>query len=192
MAKNLKKQMQFTPLSLKDAYTIDLKPRGDERGRFTRLFCARELLQIGHTKPIVNVNHSYTQKAGTIRGMHFQYPPDCEIKIVKCIRGAIWDCIVDIRKDSPTFLKWEGVELTENNNRMIYVPEGFAHSFQSLTDDVEIVYFVSSFYAANNEGGLRFDDPTLNINWPVKVSEVSARDREHTLLNDNFQGVTLA
>ena len=184
--------MQFTPLSLKGAYTIELEPRGDERGRFTRLFCARELAQIGHAKPIVNVNHSYTQKKGTIRGMHFQYPPDCEIKIVKCIRGAIWDCIVDIRKDSPTFLKWEGVELTDSNNRMIYVPEGFAHSFQSLTDDVEIVYFVSNFYAANNEGGLRFDDPMLNIEWQREVTEVSARDREHPLLNDAFEGMDMS
>ena len=184
--------MQFTPLSLKDAYTIDLQPRGDERGRFTRLFCARELAQIGHTKPIVNVNHSYTQKAGTIRGMHFQYPPDCEIKIVKCVRGAIWDCIVDIRKNSPTFLKWEGVELTENNHRMIYVPEGFAHGFQSLSDDVEIVYFVSNFYASNNEGGLRFDDPALSIPWQREATEVSVRDREHALLNADFQGITLA
>jgi len=185
------KTMQFTPLSLKGAYAIELAPRGDERGRFTRLFCARELARIGHTKPIVNVNYSYTQKAGTIRGMHFQYPPDCEVKIVKCLRGAIWDCIVDIRKDSPTFLKWEGVELTESNNQMIYVPEGFAHGFQSLSDDVEIVYFVSNFYAPNNEDGLRFDDPALNIQWPLEVTEVSARDREHRLCSQNFKGVTL-
>ena len=183
--------MQFTPLSLKDAYTIELSPRGDERGRFTRLFCARELAQIGHTKPIVNVNHSYTQKAGTIRGMHFQYPPDCEIKIVKCLRGAIWDCIVDIRKDSPTFLKWEGTELTESNHRMIYVPEGFAHGFQALTDDVEIVYFVSNFYAPNNEAGLRFDDPALNIQWRQEATEVSARDREHCLLDTDFKEIVV-
>jgi len=183
--------MKFQPLPLSGAWQIDLEPRGDERGRFTRLFCARELAEIGHVKPIVNVNHSYTQKAGTIRGMHFQHAPDCEIKIVKCVRGAIWDCIVDIRKDSPTFLQWTALELTDNNHRMIYVPEGFAHGFQSLTDDVEIIYFVSNFYAPNNEAGLRFDDPALNIQWPVEVTEVSARDREHTLINDSFQGVTL-
>ena len=180
--------MQFTKLSLQGAYAIELTSRGDERGRFTRLFCATELARIGHVKPIVNVNHSYTQKTGTIRGLHFQYPPDCEVKIVKCLRGAIWDCIVDIRKGSPTFLQWEGIELTESNNRMIYVPEGFAHSFQSLTDDVEIAYFVSNYYAPNNEGGLRYDDPALNITWPVTVTEVSARDKEHPLLNENFEG----
>jgi dTDP-4-dehydrorhamnose 3,5-epimerase len=183
--------MQFHPLSLSDAYIIELEPRGDERGRFTRLFCARELAQIGHTKPIVNVNHSYTQKAGTIRGMHFQYPPHAEVKIVKCLRGAIWDCIVDIRRDSPTYLKWEGVELTESNDRMMYVPEGFAHGFQSLTDDVEVVYFVSNFYAPNDEGGLRFDDPALNITWQREVAEVSVKDREHRLIDDGFQGVVI-
>jgi dTDP-4-dehydrorhamnose 3,5-epimerase len=182
--------MKFHPLPLSGAFEIGLEPRGDERGRFTRLFCARELAEIGHDKPIVNVNHSYTQKAGTIRGMHFQYSPDCEIKIVKCLRGAIWDCIIDLRRDSPTFLQWAGIELTQSNHRMIYIPEGFAHGFQSLTDDTEIVYFVSNFYAPNNEAGLRFDDPMLNIAWPVDVTEVSVRDREHPMLNRDFQGVT--
>ena len=182
--------MKFQPLSLFGAYTIELEPRGDERGRFTRLFCAKELTEIGHVKPIVNVNHSYTQQKGTIRGMHFQYPPDCEIKIVKCFRGAIWDCIVDIRKDSPTFLQWGGVELRENNNRMIYIPEGFAHGFQALTDDVEITYFVTAFYASDNEGGLRFDDPKLQIEWPASVTVVSDRDRMHQLLTDTFEGIT--
>jgi len=181
--------MQFTPLSLQDAYMIELEPRGDERGRFTRLFCAKELAEIGHVKPIVNVNHSYTQKAGTIRGMHFQYPPDCEVKIVKCLRGTIWDCIVDIRKGSPTFLQWTGIELTESNHRMIYIPEGFAHGFQTLTDDVEIVYFVSNFYAPNNEAGLRYDDPRLNIAWPKNVTEVSAKDGVHPLLSDAFESM---
>ena len=181
--------MKFQPLSLFGAYTIELEPRGDERGRFTRLYCAKELAAIGHVKPIVNVNHSYTQQKGTIRGMHFQFPPDCEIKMVKCLRGAIWDCIVDIRKDSPTFLQWAGVELSENNNRMIYIPEGFAHGFQSLTDDVEITYFVTVFYASNNEGGLRFDDPAIKIDWPVPPTVVSDRDKNHALLTDTFEGI---
>jgi len=183
--------MKFQPLPLPGAYQIDLEPRGDTRGRFTRLFCAKELAAIGHAKPIVNVNHSYTQKAGTIRGMHFQNPPDCEVKIVKCLRGAIWDCIVDVRRYSPTWLQWTGLELTESNHRMIYVPEGFAHGFQALTDDVEIVYFVSHFYAPDNEAGLRFDDPALTIAWPTGVTEVSSRDKAHPLLNHEFQGVTL-
>ncbi len=181
--------MHFHSLPLFGAYTIELEPRGDERGRFARLFCAKELATIGHAKPIVNVNHSYTQLAGTIRGMHFQNPPDCEIKIVKCLRGKIWDCIADIRKNSPTFLQWTGVELTADNNRMIYVPEGFAHGFQALSDDVEITYFVTAFYAANNEGGLRFDDPKLSINWPVPPTVVSDRDKTHPPLTDTFEGI---
>ena len=182
--------MRFIPLSLKDAYIIEQEPRGDERGRHTRSFCARELTQIGHIKPIVNVNLSYSQKKGTIRGLHFQNPPDCEVKFVQCLRGAIWDCIVDIRKDSPTFLKWENVELTEGNFRMIYVPEGFAHGFQSLCDDVELLYFHTNFYAPHNESGLRFNDPMLNITWPSEVTQVSERDNGHKLLDDTFEGVT--
>lgn len=182
--------MKFQPLSLSGAYTIDLEPRGDERGRFTRLFCAKELAEIGHDKPIVNVNHSYTQRKGTIRGMHFQHRPDCEIKIVKCLCGAIWDCIVDLRKGSPTFLQWVGVELTEANDRLIYIPEGFAHGFQALTDDVELLYFHTQFYAGPSEGGLRFDDPTLDIRWPMPPGVVSDRDRNFESINPNrFEGI---
>ena len=181
--------MKFHPLAFSGAFVVELEPRGDERGWFARLFCAKELAEIGHAKPIVNVNHSFTQKKGTIRGMHFQYPPNCEVKIVKCLRGAIWDCIVDVRRDSPTFLQWVGVELTEDNHQMIYIPEGFAHGFQALTNDVEIIYFVSEFYASDNEGGLRFDDPELQIEWPVPPTIVSDRDRSHPLITDSFEGI---
>ncbi len=181
--------MRFHPLSLTGAYEIELTPRGDSRGRFARLFCAMEFAEIGHTKPIVNINFSYSRKKGTIRGMHFQNPPDSEVKIIKCLRGTIWDCIVDVRKDSPTFLKWAGVELSESNDRMIYVPEGFAHGFQALTENVEIIYFVSNYYAPTNEAGLRFDDPELKIDWPTEPTEVSPRDQTHRLINDHFRGV---
>ena len=182
--------MNFVPLSLPDAYAIDLSPRGDERGSYTRLFCANELNHIGLNKPIVNINHSYSRYQGTIRGVHFQYPPDSEIKIVKCIRGAIWDCIVDIRKSSPTFLKWDAVELSADNNKMIYIPEGFAHGFQTLTDNVEIIYCVTAFYAPNNEDGLRFDDPTLKISWPLPPTVVAERSRKHKLITErtNWEG----
>ena len=176
---------------LSGAYQIELEPRGDERGRFTRLFCAKELAEIGHVKPIVHINHSYTQTAGTIRGMHFQNPPDCEIKIVKCLRGAIWDCIVDIRKDSPTFLQWTAVELTDNNNRMIYIPEGFAHGFQSLTDDAELLYFHTGFYAPQSESGLRYSDKEISIEWPITATVVSERDQLHSLIDSHFRGITI-
>jgi dTDP-4-dehydrorhamnose 3,5-epimerase len=184
--------MKFFELNLRGAYRIELESHGDERGRFTRLFCANELKEIGLAKPIVNINHSSTQQKGTIRGLHFQYPPDCEIKIVKCLRGAVWDCLVDVRKDSPTFLKWDAVELSSENNRMIYIPEGFAHGFQTLTDDVEIVYFVTNFYSPNNEDGLRFDDTDLHIDWQLKATVVSERDRKHPLLAEKkgWKGMT--
>lgn len=184
-------KMKFTPLTLPDAYKIEIESRGDSRGKFSRLFCAKQFQQIAFDKTIVNVYHSYTATKGTIRGMHFQYPPDCEIKIVKCIRGAIWDCMVDIRKDSSTFLQWEASELTDQNDTMMYVPEGFAHGFQSLTDDVEVLYCVTNFYSSENEGGLRFDDPRLGITWPLELSVISDRDRAHPLLDDRFEGIVL-
>ncbi len=183
--------MTFSALNLSGAFQINLEPKGDERGAFTRLFCADELKSIGLTKPIVNINHSYTRQQGTIRGMHFQYPPDCEIKIISCSKGIIWDCIVDIRKDSPTFLQWTAVELSAKNNKMIYVPEGFAHGFQSLTDDVEMLYFHTAFYNPKNEGGLCFDDPALAINWPLLPTFVSEKDRQYNLISTNFQGVSI-
>ncbi|MDR3198166.1 MAG: dTDP-4-dehydrorhamnose 3,5-epimerase [Planctomycetaceae bacterium] len=185
--------MKFSELKLRGAYKIDLEPCGDERGSFTRLFCANELKAIGLTKPIVNINHSYTQQKGTIRGLHFQNPPDCEIKIMKCIRGTIWDCIVDIRKNSPTFLQYDAVELSSENNKMIYVPEGFAHGFQTLTDDVEIIYFITEFYVPKNENGLRFDDDKLKIDWQLKATVVSERDKKHQLLDEkeDWEGITI-
>jgi dTDP-4-dehydrorhamnose 3,5-epimerase len=183
--------MKFIPLKLQGAFRIDLEPQGDQRRQLTRLFCTNELKEIGHIKPIVNVNYSYTQRKGTIRGLHFQYPPDCEIKIVKCLRGTVWDCIVDIRKDSPTFLKWEATELAADNNRMVYIPEGFAHGFQTLTDDVELLYFHTNYYAPHNEGGLRFNDPVLNINWSLPIEFVSERDQQHQLIEPEFKGVSL-
>ncbi|MDR2114923.1 MAG: dTDP-4-dehydrorhamnose 3,5-epimerase family protein [Planctomycetaceae bacterium] len=185
--------MKFSELKLRGVYKIDLEPRGDERGWFTRLFCANELKEIGFTKPIVNINHSYTQQKGTIRGLHFQYPPDCEIKMVKCIRGMVWDCVVDIRKGSPTFLQWDATELSVENNKMIYIPEGFAHGFQTLTNDVELIYFVTSFYSPKNEDGLRFDDVELCINLPIKATVISERDKKHPLLAEkkDWQGIIL-
>ncbi|MDR2440416.1 MAG: dTDP-4-dehydrorhamnose 3,5-epimerase [Planctomycetaceae bacterium] len=183
--------MKFSELKLQGVYEIDLESHHDERGWFTRLFCVNELKAIGLTKPIVNINYSYTQQKGTIRGLHFQYPPDCEIKIVKCICGVICDCIVDIRKGSPTFLQYDMVELSSENNKMIYIPEGFAHGFQTLTDNAELLYFVTAFYSPKNEDGLRFDDAQLNINWQLKATIVSERDRNHPLLAEkkDWEGI---
>jgi len=181
--------MNFKPLTLSGAYVIELTPRGDARGKFTRLFCEKELSQIGHTKPIVNINASVSQQKGTLRGMHFQKPPKAEVKIVRCVRGAVYDVIVDLRKDSSTFLQHIGVELSDTNNRMLYIPEGFAHGFQTLTDDVEFMYFVTEFYSPELEGGLRYDDPRLAITWQLKPTEVSPRDQTHPLLDAGFTGL---
>jgi dTDP-4-dehydrorhamnose 3,5-epimerase len=181
--------MKFFPLSPAGAYYIELEPRGDERGRFARLLCMEELEKIGHTKQIVQVNHSYSRSKGTIRGMHFQYPPFGEIKLVTCLRGKVFDVIVDLRAGSSTFLTWQGLELSEENRRMMYIPEGFAHGFQTLEDDVELLYFHTAFYTPNSEGGVRYDDEKLKILWPLPVSEVSARDRKHKKITNDFKGI---
>ncbi|MDR2757384.1 MAG: dTDP-4-dehydrorhamnose 3,5-epimerase family protein [Planctomycetaceae bacterium] len=183
--------MKFSELNLQGTYRIDIEPNCNNQDWFAQLFCADALKEIGHLKPIVNVNHSYTQQKGTIRGLHFQYPPDCEIKIVKCIRGAIWDCVVDVRNNSPTFLKWDAIELTSDNNQMIYIPEGVAHGFQTLDDNVELLYFHTNFYASQNEGGLRFDDPTLRIASPLPPINISERDQQHQLITTTFKGISL-
>lgn len=135
------------------------------------------------------MNHSYTKQVGTIRGMHYQLPPFNEIKMVRCIRGSVFDVIVDIRKDSPTFLKWVGVEISANNKKMIYIPAGFAHGFQTLEDDCELIYQHSALYMPAVEGGIRYSDALVNINWPLKLSSISERDKQHELLNTNFKGI---
>jgi len=140
---------------------------------------------------LVQINHSLSRKIGATRGMHFQYPPRAEIKLVKCIKGAVYDVIVDIRKGSPSFLKWHGIELSETNMKMIYIPEGFAHGFQVLRADSELIYLHTEFYAPDYEGALRYDDPLLNIQWPLQVTDISEKDKKHPLLDSNFEGLEL-
>ncbi|MDA3898182.1 MAG: dTDP-4-dehydrorhamnose 3,5-epimerase [Desulfobacteraceae bacterium] len=183
--------MKFMPLPLSGAHIIIPEPRKDKRGLFARIFCADELKQIGHTKNIVQVNHSGTVKKGAVRGMHFQYSPKAEIKIIKCIRGAVFDVIVDIRLGSSTFLQWHGENLTSENMKMMYVPEGFAHGFQVLEENSELLYFHTEYYSPEHEGAVRHDDPMIGIDWPVGVTEVSERDKTHPLLNDDFAGVEI-
>lgn len=181
--------MIFTPTSLAGSYVIDLEPFSDERGWFARFYCKNEFQQIGHAQEWVQLNHSFTTHTGTVRGMHFQLPPFREIKMVRCIAGAIFDVIVDIRKDSPTFLKWTGVELSAANRKMLYIPEGFAHGFQTLTDNCELIYHHSAAYAPGSEGGIRYDDPAIGITWPLPVNNLSARDASHPYLNEHFKGI---
>lgn len=182
--------MIFNPTPLAAAFTIDVQPFQDSRGFFTRVFCEKEFAEHQLAQHFVQANHSGTQGKGVIRGMHFQHSPHCEVKLVKCVQGAIYDVIVDVRKGSPTFLQWFGAELTAENKRMMYVPAGFAHGFQSLSDYSEIVYMVSSFYNKESEGGIRYDDPAVKIQWPLPVSLVSDKDQKISLVDLSFDGVT--
>lgn len=181
--------MKFEPIFLKNAYLVQPEPFVDERGWFARTFCKREFEHIGHSKEWVQLNHSVTLKKGAIRGMHFQLPPFREIKMVKCIAGAVFDVIVDLRQGSPTFLRWFGAELSSANRTMMYIPEGFAHGFQCLTDNCELIYHHTEFYKPEAESGLRFDDPAVGIEWPLQVSEISARDMSHAFLTESFKGI---
>jgi dTDP-4-dehydrorhamnose 3,5-epimerase len=181
--------MKFSETYLKGAYTAELEPSVDERGTFYRVFCKMEYIRIGHEKEIVQINHSLTRQRGTIRGMHYQVPPASETKIIRCIRGTAYDVIVDIRAGSPTFLRWHGVEISKNNMQVVYIPEGFAHGFQALEDNTELLYQHTAFYNPTYEQGLRFNDPQLSIKWPLDVSSISERDSHHPFIDSNFQGV---
>jgi dTDP-4-dehydrorhamnose 3,5-epimerase len=181
--------MTFTPTPLQGSFIIEPNVFADERGWFARFYCKNDFQEIGHQKEWVQLNHSVTNKKGTIRGMHFQLNPFREIKMVKCIAGAVYDVIVDVRRESATFLKWFGVELSASNKKMLYIPERFAHGFQCLQDHCELIYHHTEFYAPNSEGGIRFDDPKINITWPLPVSLVSSRDSAHVLIDDNFKGI---
>ena len=184
-----KLSIQETPL--KGVYVIDTDAFRDTRGVFARWFCDRELEPILSGQKIVNVNFSRTVKKGSIRGMHFQYPPDTETKIVRCIRGCILDVIVDIRKGSPTFLQHFAVELSSEKMNMLYIPKGFAHGFQSLEDNSEIMYLVTQYYSSENESGLNALDPKLNIKWPLDVADMSDKDRNRPYLGDGFSGLQI-
>jgi len=166
-----------TPLA--GAFLIDLERRGDKRGSFARLFCEREFAERGLTSRIVQSNTSFNASKGTLRGMHYQLPPKAETKIVRCIRGALWDVVLDLREHSTTFGRWFGAELTAENRRMMYVPKGFAHGFVTLADDTEAFYFVDEFYAPDLERGIRWNDPRFGIDWPIEPATISDKDRNY-------------
>lgn len=163
----------------------------DHRGSFARLFCERELAQVLGKRRIVQINHSRTTTVGTIRGMHYQRPPHAEIKLVRCLRGKVWDVAVDLRTSSLTFLRWHAEELTPENGRMLVIPEGFAHGFQVLEPDSELLYLHTSFYAADAEGGIPCDDPETGITWPLPISQLSDRDRCHAPITQDFKGIVV-
>jgi len=168
--------MLFSPTTLKDAMLIDIEKRGDDRGYFARTMCRDEFAAHGLVSDFVQANHSYNRSRGTLRGMHFQRAPHEEVKLVRCVRGAILDVIIDLRPESPTYRKWEGFELSAENGRLLYVPGGFAHGFQTLVDDVDVTYQVSHPYTPAAEGGVRHDDPAFGIRWPEPVTVISPKD----------------
>jgi dTDP-4-dehydrorhamnose 3,5-epimerase len=176
--------MIFTETKLKGAFIIDIEPRRDNRGFFARVFCQREFTDHGLKPVIAQGNMAFNIKKGTIRGMHFQYPPAAESKLVRCPRGGILDIIVDLRPESPTYMEQVVVELTQDNFRAIYVPERFAHGYQTLADNTETSYQMGEFYAPDCDGGLRYNDPRLKLKWPLPVSEISPKDADAKLLDE--------
>jgi dTDP-4-dehydrorhamnose 3,5-epimerase len=181
--------MMFHPTPLKDAYLIELERRADDRGFFARLFCQNEFAEAGLSPQFVQINNAFSTKKATLRGLHYQLPPSAEIKLVRCVRGALFDCIIDIRPDSPTYEKWFGAELDENNRLAMYVPRGFAHGILTLKTDTEVLYMVSDFYTPERERGLRWDDPHFNVSWPFKPQEISPKDLAWPDFDPTFHGV---
>jgi dTDP-4-dehydrorhamnose 3,5-epimerase len=181
--------MQFQRTPLEGAYIIELEMRGDNRGFFARLFCEQEFSSAGLETRFVQINNSFSAKRGTLRGMHFQLPPSAEVKVVRCIRGALFDVIVDLRPESPTFKQWFGAELNAENRHMMYVPRGFAHGFITMADDTEAFYLVSELYVPTQERGLRFNDPAIGIKWPITPIEVSDKDKTWPDLDSFYHGL---
>jgi dTDP-4-dehydrorhamnose 3,5-epimerase len=171
--------MNFIDTAVKDAFIIDIEKKEDERGFFARTWCKKEFEVHGLQEDLVQANLSFNKRKGTLRGLHYQLSPYEESKLVRCIKGAIYDVIIDLRSQSPTFRQWIGVELTEDNYRMLYIPEGFAHGYQTLQDNSEVVYHVSQYYVPNAEKGIRWDDPSFEINWPItKELTISSKDQQ--------------
>lgn len=183
--------MRINKLSLEDAFVIEPELVTDNRGIFARVFCRRELKNILHGKNIVQINHSLTKQKGAIRGMHFQYPPKSEKKMVKCMHGSVFDVMIDLRQRSSTFLKWHGEILSAENMKMLCIPEGFAHGFQTLEENCELLYLHTEFYSPEHEGGVRYNDSMVNISWPLEVTDVSERDQKHQSLSRDFKGIIL-
>jgi dTDP-4-dehydrorhamnose 3,5-epimerase len=168
--------MKFTPTEIADVFVVELEKREDDRGFFARGFCQREFEEHGMVSQVVQANISYNKYKGTLRGMHYQVSPYEETKFLRCTKGAVYDVIIDMRPESLSYMKWFGVELTDKNYKMLYVPRNFAHGFQTLEDETEVMYLVSEFYAPQSERGVRFDDPAFNIQWPLKVAQISEKD----------------
>lgn len=182
-------RFEILPTPLAGLKVIQRKRHEDSRGFFSRVFCAEELASAGFAEPVAQINQSLTRRCGSVRGMHFQRPPHAEIKLVNCLRGEVFDVAIDLRKASPTFLQWHAERLSAANGRSLLIPEGFAHGFQALCEDVELLYFHSAPYFQGAEGGLHPSDPALAIAWPLPFAELSERDAAQPFLGSTFDGV---
>ena len=183
--------MKFIETPIKDLYIIEPELNQDKRGRFYRIFCKKDFKTIEFSEDIVQINLSLTKKKGSIRGMHFQFPPKAEIKMVKCIQGSVFDVAIDLRENSPTFLKWHGEILSSENLKMILIPKGFAHGFQILEKNSELLYFHSEFYTPELESGIRYNDPKINIRWPLEITQISDRDKNFEYIHSDFKGIKI-
>lgn len=182
-------RMKFHRTPLRDLVLVETPSVQDERGRFTRLFCEQEYAELRPGLHFTQINLSTTSHKGTVRGMHYQSPPTAEAKLIRCLRGRVFDVAVDLRAGSPTFLHWHGVELGEDGPIQFFIPEGFAHGFQALTDDAQLLYLHTVAWSREHEGGLRYNDPAISIAWPLQVTQISEKDRQAPLMNDTFAGV---
>jgi dTDP-4-dehydrorhamnose 3,5-epimerase len=178
--------MKFIETPLKGAYIIELEKRGDERGFFARTFCKKEFEATGLYNEIVQINNSLSKDKGTLRGMHYQLNPKSEDKIVRCIKGSLYDVIIDLRPDSETFKKWFGTELSSENRNMLVVPKGFAHGFITLEENTEAFYLVTEYYSPEHERGVRYNDPAFGIKWPIEPIVISEKDKNHLDFNPDY------
>jgi len=184
-------RLTITELPLAGLKLVERRRLGDSRGFLSRLFCAEELGSAGWQKPVVQINHTLTAKRGTVRGMHYQLPPHAEMKLVSCLRGRVWDVAADLRQGSETFLHWHAEELSDDNQRALLIPEGYAHGFQALTEDVELLYCHSAAFHEEAQGGLNPRDLTLAIEWPLEITELSDADDHHPVVDEVFAGVVV-
>ncbi|MGO4326832.1 dTDP-4-dehydrorhamnose 3,5-epimerase family protein [Cupriavidus sp. 2TAF22] len=181
--------MKTEPTNIEGVRLVRTEPFADHRGAFARMFCADALAEVIGARQVLQINHSRTRQAGAVRGLHFQLGAHAEMKLVRCLRGRVWDVALDLRAGSPTFLQWQAFELSAGNALMVAIPEGCAHGFQALEADSELLYLHTALYTPQAEGGVRHDDPRLGIRWPLPVTDVSARDASHPLLNAGFPGI---
>lgn len=183
--------MILSPTHIGGVWTIENFAFEDSRGRFARVFCAKELSRVIGSRAILQVNHSLSSKVGSVRGFHFQHPPHAEMKIIRCLKGRIFDVAVDLRRGSPTLLHWTAVELSADHGNAIVIPEGCAHGFQVLEPDSELLYIHTASYSPQNEGAILFDEPKVGVKWPLEPTDLSQRDLSHPLLADQFEGFDL-